>query len=163
MGFRQGALARLWSYDDEGRYGTGNMSISDKNKESGEYKITFQDGFVRFVGSAHEKAMSLNLPTFEEFRAGSYNRGASFRIMSCDATKTYDKEKKKTYTNFTIFDIELPDENGRFASFAQRHTDNAPPEAATAPAKAKTSKTSKKAAAPSEDEDENLGDSDLPF
>ena len=111
MGFRQGAFARIWSVNDEGRYSTANISISRKNKETEKYDVEFSDGYVRLVGNAHEEAKKLGLPTREEFDS-SHDKGVSVKISSCDVTNKYDTNTKKLYTNCVIFGFEIPDNNG---------------------------------------------------
>lgn len=110
MGFRQGAFARIWSVNDEGNYSTANVSISRKNKETEKYDVEFSDGYVRLVGSAHEAAKGLGLPTREEFDPQS-DKGVSVKISSCDVTNNYDTKTKKLYTNCVIFGFEIPDNN----------------------------------------------------
>ena len=111
MGFRQGAFARIWSVNDEGRYSTANVSVSKKNKETGKYDVEFSDGYVRLVGSAHEVAKGLGLPTREKFDSQS-DKGISVKISSCDVTNNYNAKTKKLYTNCVIFGFEIPDNNG---------------------------------------------------
>lgn len=106
MGFRQDAYARLWTYDNNKNYGIGNVSISRKNKETKEYETDFQDGFVRFIGDAHKKALELSLPTKDTYDKKN-DKGVSIRIKSCDVTNRYDAEKRKLYTNFCVFDFEV--------------------------------------------------------
>lgn len=101
MGFRQGAYAKIWKVEDKGNYSVAQVSISRKNKDTGEYNVEFQDGFVRLVGNAHEAAKSLKIG----------DNGASIQITSCDVTNKYDAEKQKSYINFTIFGFEIPDGN----------------------------------------------------
>lgn len=98
MGFRQGAYAKVWSAEDKGKYSVGNISISRKNKDTDKYEVEFQDGFVRFVGNAHNALSNLSID----------EKGASIQITSCDVTNKYDAEKKKTYTNFVIFGFDVP-------------------------------------------------------
>lgn len=98
MGFRQGAYAKVWSAEDKGKYSVGNISISRKNKDTDKYEVEFQDGFVRFVGDAHNALSNLFID----------EKGASIQITSCDVTNKYDAEKKKTYTNFVIFGFDVP-------------------------------------------------------
>ena len=51
MGFRDGAYATVWEITDEGKYASVRLSISRKDKQSGEYKTDF-NSIVRFVGDA---------------------------------------------------------------------------------------------------------------
>ena len=110
MGFRQGAFARVWSVNDEGKYSTVNLSISRKNKETGNYDIEFTDGYVRFIGTAHESIKELDLPTRDEFDA-KIHKGATIKISSCDVNTHYDSKTKKSYTNYLVFGFEIPEDN----------------------------------------------------
>lgn len=101
MGFRQGAYAKVWSIEDKGNYSIGQVSVSRKNKDTDKYEAEFQDGFVRFVGNAHEAAKNLTIG----------EKGASIQITSCDVTNKYDADKQKAYTNFVIFGFEATDGN----------------------------------------------------
>lgn len=103
MGFRQGAYAKVWNIEDKGNYSVGQVSISRKNKETNAYETEFQDGFVRFVGTAHNEIKGLQIP----------ENGLSIKISSCDCTNHYDKEKNKVYENHVIFGLELSDNNNK--------------------------------------------------
>lgn len=98
MGFRQGAYAKLWKVENKGNYSVAQISISKKDKETGEYNTEFQDGFVRLVGNAHETAKNLQIT----------KSGVSIQITSCDVTNKYDPQSEKSYVNFTIFGFEIP-------------------------------------------------------
>ena len=149
MGFRQGAYARVFTYDAGEKYGTANVSVSRKNKTTNEYEVEFQDGYVRFVGEAHNKAVALGLPTKENYN-NKTDKGVSIKINSCDVTNKYDVEKKKLYINYVVFDFDVPDNN------TDGGTNKA--DAATNTKTSKASKKSKKEA-----ESEVLADDELPF
>lgn len=103
MGFREGAYARVWSAEKgKGNYSVCNLNISKKDKETNEYNIDFQDGYVKFIGDAHKLISSIDIPE---------KGGVSIKITSCEVTNKYDKEKKKIYTNFIIYGFEFPDSN----------------------------------------------------
>lgn len=106
MGFRQGAYARLWSVDDEGKYSTANLSVSKKNKDTGKYDVEFSHGYVRLVGTAHTEAQKLGLPSREDFKTGGY-KGVPIKISSCDVSNKYDPQKKTVYTNYVVFGFEV--------------------------------------------------------
>lgn len=96
MGFRNGAYAKIWEIKpqkDGQRSIDGRLSVSAKDKSTGEYKQTFS-GFVRFVGAAAEKAKDLT----DKDR---------IRLGDVDVTTNYVKETNTTYTNYTIFDFEI--------------------------------------------------------
>lgn len=106
MGFRQkssdgrGGYARIWSVENKGNYSLAKVSTS-KKREDGSYETDFQDGFVRLIGSAHEKVQTLNIP----------DKGLSIQITSCEVTTPYNAETKRGYTNYAIFAFDLPDSN----------------------------------------------------
>lgn len=103
MGFRTGAYATVW----ETKEGNGNwtdvrLSISRKNRETGEYETDFS-GFVRFIGDASSRVRNLG-------------DRARIKIGECDVTNRYDKEKGVTYTNFAVFSFEDADGNSEAPS-----------------------------------------------
>lgn len=102
MGFRQDAYAKVWKIEDKGNYSVGQVSISKKNKNTDQYEIEFQDGFVRFVGNAHNDIQNLTIP----------EKGLTIKITSCDVSNAYVKDKQKTYVNYVIFGFEIPNSNG---------------------------------------------------
>lgn len=144
MGFRQrdsegrGGFARIWSVEDKGNYSIAKVSTSKKRKD-GSYDTDFQDGFVRLIGSAHEKAQALNVT----------EKGVAIQITSCEVTTPYNAESKKGYVNYAIFAFDIPDGND---------SGDAAPAKSSKKSTAKTSKAKKNA--PVADEQE---ESDLPF
>lgn len=149
MGFRQadsegrGGYARIWSLEDKGNFSVAKISTSKKRKDEdgGGYETDFQDGFVRLIGSAHEKAKTLNVT----------EKGVPIQITSCEVTTPYNSETKKSYTNYAIFAFNIPEGNETTTTTAAKGSKK---KAATkSKAKAKT----KKEAEVEEDED------DLPF
>lgn len=93
MGFRNGAYAKVWEVKPgAGNYTDARISISKKDKKKDEYVTDFS-GYVRLIGTAHTNASSLK-------------EGDNIQIGECEATQTYNKEKKATYTNFAIFSFE---------------------------------------------------------
>lgn len=73
------------------------ISISRKNKQTGEYETDF-NGYVSFVGTAAAK------------KASRLQEKERIRLGDVDVTNRYDKEKGVTYTNFKIFSFETQDE-----------------------------------------------------
>lgn len=143
MGFRQadnegrGGYARVWEVDNKGNYSLVKLNTSKKNKE-GSYETDFQDGFVRFIGAAHDKIKDVSLT----------KKGIGIQITSCDVTSTYDQEKKRTYTNYLVFAFNFTDSEAE-----QPKKDSKKPAKAT-----------KKTTRPKEEEDDiNIDDDDLPF
>lgn len=146
MGFRQrdsegrGGFARIWSIEDKGNYSIAKVSTSKKRKD-GSYETDFQDGFVRLIGSAHEKAQTLNVT----------DKGVAIQITSCEVTTPYNAEAKKGYVNYAIFAFDIPDGNDN---------GDAAPAKSGKKSTAKTSKAKTKKDAPVDDEQ---GEDDLPF
>lgn len=144
MGFRQadsegrGGFARIWSIDDKGNYSVAKISTSKKRRDGDGYETDFQDGFVRLIGSAHEKAKTLAIT----------EKGFAIQITSCEVTTPYNAETKKGYTNYAIFAFNIPESNDSSST-----TKNSKKSAA------KISKTTTKKAAEVEDEQED----ELPF
>lgn len=99
MGFRKDAYAKVWEVTPgQGRFTKVRLSVSRKNKDTGEYVQDFS-GFSTFVGQAHAKAQQL--------------RGNErIRLGDVDVTTTYDRERQKEYVNYTVFDFELADSFG---------------------------------------------------
>ena len=94
--FSQGSYAYIWEIKQRAdKYTDARISTSKKDKESGEYHQDF-GAFVRFVGNAHEKMARLS-------------ERDHFQIGKCGVENKYDKEKKATYTNYLVFDIETDD------------------------------------------------------
>lgn len=98
MGFRKEAFATIWSVESTSDTLTeARISISRKNKQTGEYDTDFS-GFVRFVGTAAAK------------KAAGLKEKDRIRLGDVDVTNKYDKEKNITYTNYKIFSFETQNE-----------------------------------------------------
>ena len=118
MGFRTGSYATIWSVESASDTRTkARISISRKNKQTGEYDTDFS-GFVDFIGTAAaRKALTLK----EKDR---------IRLVDVDVTNNYNKEKNITYTNFKIFSFETQAEinsgggNSGFNTEPQRSVDS---------------------------------------
>lgn len=94
MGFRTGAYATVWSVEAFSDTMTkGRISVSRKNKQTGEYETEFS-GYVGFLGTvAAKKALALK-------------ERDKIKIGDCDVKTNYDKAKNITYYNFNIFSFE---------------------------------------------------------
>ncbi len=102
MGFRNQAYATVWSVEQgAGNFTKVRLSISRKNK-NGEWEQDFA-GYCMFIGTAHAKAEKLR----EKDR---------IRLGEVDVSNFYDKEKKKEYTNFKVFDFEFADASDKPAA-----------------------------------------------
>lgn len=96
MGFHTGAWAKIWEMDKRERYTKLRISISKKDKKTDQYIDDFS-GFVNLAGSAHTNADMLHV-------------GDRFKIGDCDVSTRYDKQKKVTYTNYSIFSFDKGDD-----------------------------------------------------
>lgn len=96
MGFSVGSFAKIWEIKEiKDKYSDIRISTSVKNKTTEQYEQDF-GGFVRLVGQAHQQLKYLS-------------EGDRFKILKCTATNKYDKDKKQTFYNFLIFEIEAED------------------------------------------------------
>ena len=98
MGFRNDAYAKLWKLDMSRKYPEGQISISRKDKTTGEYVTDFQ-GFVTFNGKAAEDIQKVP-------------KEGRFQIKQCDVSRVFNKEKQREYTNFRVFEIDANVDNG---------------------------------------------------
>lgn len=97
MGFRTGAFAKVWEITPMSDTSTKlRLSISRKNKQTGEYEQDFS-GFVLCIGTAAAR------------NAAKLSEGARIKLGDCDVTTKYDAQKKITYTNFKLFSFEDAD------------------------------------------------------
>lgn len=99
MGFRVGTYATVWSVEPgRGNFTKVRLSISRKNRESGEYEQDFS-GYCMFIGTAHAKASNLH----ERDR---------IKLGDVDVSNTYDAQARKEYVNYKVFDFETADSTG---------------------------------------------------
>lgn len=111
MGFRKGAYAKVWEVDPVSDTRTKlRISISRKNKQTGEYEQDFS-GFVLFIGTAVAA------------KAAKLSKGDRIQLGDCDVSTRYDKETEKTYTNFKVFSFEEDEEAG-----SEKTAKSSPPE-----------------------------------
>ena len=95
MGFRLGSYATCWGVEPRGNWTKVRLSVSRKNKDTGEYEQDFS-GFVMMIGQANAKAQRLK----ERDR---------IKLGDVDVTTSYDKEHNKEYINYKCFDFEMAD------------------------------------------------------
>ena len=95
MGFRTGAFAKIWEVKPFSVTSVRlRLSVSRKNKQTGEYEQDFS-GFVDAVGTAAAK------------KAASLKEGDRIKIGDVDVTTKYNSDKKITYTNYKMFSFEM--------------------------------------------------------
>jgi len=95
MSFKNGAYAQVWEHSaGKGNYHDGRISTS--KLKNGKFESDFK-GYVRFIGDAKTKIEKINEQSFR------------IKILSCEVTNKYDKEKKREYVNYAIFDFEVVD------------------------------------------------------
>lgn len=108
MGFRTGAYAKVWSIDAKSDTNTSlRISISKKNKQTGEYENDFA-GFVNCYGTAVAT------------QAARLKEGDRIKLGDVDVGNKYDKEKNKEYVYYKVFSFEMADGSGN-ASTATAH------------------------------------------
>lgn len=107
--FSQGSYLKVWEITNKtDKYIDAQCSTNRKIAE-GQFEKDF-GGFVRFVGHAYN--------TMKNDEAGG-----SYKILSCGVRNTYDKEKKVTYNNFIVFDVE-PSQNNNNSTAGASQPDN---------------------------------------
>ena len=95
MGFREGNYATVWEVIPQEKSTKIRISTTRKNKNTGEYEQDFS-GFILCIGNAREAALKLK----EKDR---------IKILGCDVSSFYDKDKKLGYNTFKMFDFEMAD------------------------------------------------------
>lgn len=110
MGFRTDSYATIWSVDAVSDTKTrARISISRKNRQTGEYEVDFS-GFVDFIGTAAAK------------KAACLKEKDRIKLGDVDVTNNYVKEKNITYTNFKVFSFETQDEMNGMSGAINTHT-----------------------------------------
>ena len=98
MGFRPQSYCTVWEITPKSDTLTsGRISISRKNRQTGEYEEDFS-GFVSFVGTACAK------------KATGLKERDRIRLGDVDVTTRYNKETNTKYTNYKIFSFEIQEE-----------------------------------------------------
>ena len=130
MGFGSGTFARAFSANNMGNYSLVSLSIGKKNKETDKYDIDFRDGYVRFVGKAHNQLGKLNLPPREQ--ADEKSKGVSIKLVNCMVENTYMKDGVATFRKnpqYTVFDFEINDESSGGSGYSNRQSQKSTPAA----------------------------------
>lgn len=110
MGFRNESYATVWSVEVvSDTFVKGRISISHKDKQTGEYNTDFS-GFVSFVGTATAK------------KAAALKEKDRIHLERVDVTNKYDKEKNVAYTNFKIFAFETQEKSNETHSSEPEQT-----------------------------------------
>lgn len=95
MGFRKDAFCTVWSVDPVSDVQTkARISISRKDKQTGEYTEDFS-GFVSFFGTAAAK------------KAATLKERDRIKLGDVDVRSKYDKAKNITYYNFNVYSFEV--------------------------------------------------------
>lgn len=98
MGFRKDSYATVWEVNPISDLVTkARISISRKNKQSGEYEQDF-GGFVKFIGTAAAK------------KAAQLKEKDRIKLGDVDVSNFYDREKKVEYTDFKVFSFDMADD-----------------------------------------------------
>ena len=97
MAFKNGAYATVWGVEHFSDTMTKvNLSTSRKDKQTGQYETDFS-GFVAFVGATNAT------------KATVLKERDRIKLGDVEVSTKYDKERNKTYTNFTVFSFEMAD------------------------------------------------------
>lgn len=100
MGFRTGSWCKVWQIEPKSDTATQlRVSISRKNKQTGEYEQDFS-GFVSCIGQASAK------------KAAKLAEGDRIKLGDIDVTTTYNRETKVQYVNYKVFSFQTEDEAG---------------------------------------------------
>lgn len=94
MGFHTNCYAKVWDIRPKEKYSDVRITVSRKQKDD-TYKQEF-GGFVRFIGSAHEKIKNMTVP----------KKGLSIKVLGTDCQNPRDEAKNITYYNFAVLDFE---------------------------------------------------------
>lgn len=114
MGFRTGSFCKIWSVEPvKSTVTRARVSISKKNKQTGQYDQDFS-GFISFIGTAAAS------------KAAKLKEGDRIKLGDIDVTNTYDKEKKITYTNFSVYTFEVEGAQGSQTAPAPEVDDGEP-------------------------------------
>lgn len=105
--FSVNSYAKIKEVEDKGNYSVCKISISKKNKTTGNYETDFV-GKVRFVGNAHHQRPLAN---------------QRIQITSCGVSNCYTKDDKLEFSKapvYTIFEYSLQDDKGASSSEPMR-------------------------------------------
>lgn len=99
MGFRTGSYCKVWSIEPKSDVCTKiRLSVSRKDKHTGEYEQDFS-GYVTCIGTAAAS------------KAAKLNQGDRIKLGDVDVSTKYDADKKVTYYNLKVFSFDTVDDN----------------------------------------------------
>lgn len=100
MGFRTGSYMTVWSVEpsQSGNSTKVRLSSSRKKKDGTGFEQDFS-GFCTFIGDANTKARTLKVKD-------------RIKIVSCDVTSEYNREKKMEYITYKVFEFENANGDG---------------------------------------------------
>lgn len=99
MAFSNNNYATIWEIrTTKGKAMNVRLSTSRKDKNTGDYETDFSD-YCFFVGKAAEKVKSCKAKD-------------RVRLLETSVTSRWDKEQKKNFYTFTVWDIEMADGKG---------------------------------------------------
>lgn len=98
MGFRNDCYAKVWEIKQRAeKYTDAKISVSKKNKQTEQYETEFS-GVVRFIGDAHKNAAELT-------------ENSKIKVLSCDTTNKYSKERNTNYWRCIVYDFEFTEDS----------------------------------------------------
>lgn len=91
---RNKAYAKCWKIEPgRGNFTKVRMSVSRRNKETGEYEQDFS-GFVMMIGNAHAMCSKLK-------------EGDRIRLGEVDVSNRFDKERNREFIDYKCFSFEI--------------------------------------------------------
>lgn len=106
MGFRNDCYAKVWEVKQRAeKYTDAKISVSKKNKQTEQYETEFS-GVVRFIGDAHKKAFDLI-------------ENSKIKVLNCDTTNKYSKEKGTTYWRCIVYDFDFTEDSPKAVKSSQ--------------------------------------------
>lgn len=98
MGFRNGAFVKVWEVQPKNEKRTTlRVTISRKRQDTSEYVQEFT-GFIDCIGTACAD------------KASKLKDGDRIKLVNCDVSNSYDKDKGVTYWNCKVFAFESEEE-----------------------------------------------------
>lgn len=98
--FANNNYAKVWKIyppEKSGQKYTKVQLSTSRRVGEGKYETDFS-GYIKMVGDAYDKSLELEAQD-------------SIKILKCGVTTSYNKEQKKNYESFLIFDFEFSNKN----------------------------------------------------